>query len=158
MKYFLFATFTFLLISCSKTEKKMQSFDSFVYTYSAMTMSYSVKFTGNDTVYFMRRYPEPQTISYAIMKDAQKENIAALIQKIDFTKYKTEYNDKSISDAAGIKFDIKKNNQARIINIYGNTAPKELYGYATNFNEYLKHLDFQPYNGKVDFGKPTPPE
>ena len=158
MKHLLLAFLTFTLFSCSKTEKREQPFDSFVYSFSALRMDYSVKFTESDTVYFLKRFPKPETVSYALMKESQKDSIIALVSKVDFTKYKSEYAEEDVIDPVGIRFDSTKNNKSKSITIYDGTAPKELYNYATEFNEFIKYLNFQPYNGKVDFGKPIRPD
>jgi hypothetical protein len=157
MKYFLSALLALTLFSCSKTEKTEQPFDSFVYSFTALHQDYMVKINNSDTLYFWKRFPKPETIGYAIMKESQRDSIVALVSKIDFTKYKSEYTEENISDAGGLKFDLVKNDKLKSINIYGGTAPKELYDHAVKFNEIIKYLNFQPYNGKVDFGTPIRP-
>ncbi len=143
------ATITF---SCSKTEKKSLPFDSFVYSYSAMNIGYSIKFNNSDTVYFQKRYPKPETNYYAILKDAEKDSILGLVQKIDYSKYNAAYQQEGLKDGNGFKFYTLKNNKSSSIYVYGDKAPEELYIYATKFNEYAKRFNFQSYNGKVNFG------
>jgi hypothetical protein len=138
--------------SCSKTNKNSLPFDSFVYSYSAMNMEYSIKFNNSDTVYFQKRYPNPETNYYAIIKDTEKDSISALIQKIDFSKYNAIYQQDNLKDGNGFKFYTIKDNKTNSIYVYGNKAPKELYLNAAKFNEYAKRFNFQPYNGKVNFG------
>jgi hypothetical protein len=92
------------------------------------------------------------------MKESQRDRIIALVSKIDFAKYKSEYTEEDLADAVGLKFDVRKNNKFQSTTIYGDTAPKELYNYAAEFNELIKSLNFQPYSGKVDFGKPIRPD
>lgn len=152
MKYLLSALLLLLLFSCNKTEKKEPPFDSFVYSFSTLHLNYSVKFTNSDTVYFLKRFPKPETTSYAIMNDAQRSNIVALIKKIDFSKYKSEYIQENIVDAVQLRFDVTKNNKSKSIDIYGDIAPEALYVYPTEFNDFIKHLNFQPYTHKIDFG------
>ena len=138
------------LLSCSKTEKKELPFDSFVYSFSAQALDYSIKFNNSDTVYFTKRRPEPATNSYAIIKDAQKDSLVALAEKLDFSKYESTYEDKSIMDASAFKFVKSKDGKEKSISVYGTKAPEELYKYAAKLNGYIKHLDFQPYKGKID--------
>lgn len=155
MKYLLISLFSLTLFSCTKTEKKEQPFDSFVYSFSAQALDYSIKFNNSDTVYFIKRRPEPATNSYAIITGTQKDSLIALTENIDFSKYESSYEDKAIMDASAFKFYKIKNTRENSVYVYGTKAPEALYKYATQLNEYIKHLNFQPYNGKVDFGKPV---
>ena len=150
MKYFLLSFLSITLLSCSKTEKKELPFDSFVYSFSAQALDYSIKFNNSDTVYFTKRRPEPSANSYAIIKDAQKDSLVALAEKLDFSKYESAYEDKSIMDASAFKFVKSKDGKEKSISVYGTKAPEELYKYAAKLNEYIKRLDFQPYKGKID--------
>jgi hypothetical protein len=149
MKYLLSALLPLLLFSCNKTEKQEQPFDSFVYSFTALRIDYMVKFTNTDTVYFLKRFPKPETVSFAIMEKSKRDSITTLIKKIDFAKYKSEYNEENLVDATGIRFESTKASVTKTIDIYGGTAPKELYDYTAEFNKQLKHLNFQPFEGKV---------
>lgn len=163
MKYILLAITCLLLLSCFKTEKKELPFDSFVYSFSAQHLDYSVKFTENDTVYFQKRHPSPLTNYFSIMKSYQKDSLIALINKLEYSKYDTIYNQDNIVDAEGFKFYTVKNGKENSIYVYGSKAPKELYEYAEKLNNFTKQFDFKPYNKSVDFGNlknielPTPP-
>lgn len=158
MKHLLLAFLTFTLFSCSKTEKKEQPFDSFVYTFSTLGLDYSAKFTNSDTVYFLKRIPKPETVTYAIMKETQKDSIIALIKKIDYIKYKSDYLQESLVDGSAFRFESIKDDKAKSINVYGNNAPKELYSYAKALNEVIKQLNFSHYDGKVYFGELIRPQ
>lgn len=164
MKYLLpLLLIPLLFLCCNKTERQKQPFDSFVYSFTALRMDYTVKFTNTDTVYFLKRFPKPETVSFAIIEESKRDSITALIKKIDFAKYKSEYAEENLVDATGIRFESTKASMRKTIDIYGGTAPKELYDYAAEFNKQLKHLNFQPYTGKEHFGNlkhielPAPP-
>jgi len=157
MKNLLIFSIAICFISCSKTEKKEQPFDSFVYSFSAQALDYSIKFNDSDTVYFTKRRPEPAANSYAIITDKEKDRLIALTTAIDFSKYENSYEDKTIMDASSFQFYKVKNAEENSIKVYGTKAPEELYRYATQLNDYIKQLNFKPYNGKVDFGKPIQP-
>lgn len=145
------------LMSCSKTEKKEQPFDSFVYSFSAQALDYAVKFNNSDTVYFIKRRPEPVANSYAIITNEEKDRLIALTEGINFSKYESKYEDNAIMDASSFQFYTTKNGQENTVYVYGTKAPEELYRYATQLNDYIKRLDFKPYNGKVNFGKSIQP-
>lgn len=153
MKYLVLALATITLIGCNKTEKKEQSFDSFVYTFSAQAIDYSIKFNESDTVYFTKRRPEPAANSYAIVTEAQKDSLIALAERLDFSKYESVYEDKAIMDASAFKLYKTKNGKESSVYVYGTKAPEELYRYATQLNEFTKPLNFKPYSGTTpNFG------
>jgi hypothetical protein len=153
MKYFCVSLFTLTLFSCAKTEKKDQPFDSFVYSFSAQALDYSIEFNNNDTVYFIKRRPEPAANSYAILDIKQKDSLSALLQKLDFSEYQSDYKDDAIMDASAFTLSKTKDGKKNSVHVYGTKAPKELYIYAAKLNEYSKKLDFQAYNGKIAINK-----
>jgi len=150
MKYLLLSFLFITLLGCSKTEKKELPFDSFVYSFSAQALDYSIQFNSSDTVYFTKRRPEPATNSYAIIDGIQKDSLVALAERLDFSKYGSSYEDKSIMDAGTFKFVKLVNGKEKSISVYGTKAPEELYRYAAKLNEHIKRLDFKPYKGKID--------
>jgi len=155
MKYLFLALASLTLLSCNKTEKKEQPFDSFVYSFSAQALNYSIKFNTSDTVYFAKRRPEPAANSYAIITDAQKDKLIALAKKLDFSKYEKVYEDKAIMDASAFKLYTTKDGKDNSIYVYGTKAPEELYLYAAELNDYAKTLNFQPFSGTTNFGDVT---
>ena len=157
MKYLSLLLLPLLLLSCSKSDKKEPPFDSFVYSFTSLHQDYMIKLNKTDTLYFWKRFPKPETVGYAIMENPQRDSIVAIVSKIDLSKYKSEYTEQETSDATGLRYDLLKNGKLKSINIYGDTAPKELYNHAVKLNEVIKRLNFQPYNGMVDFGKPIRP-
>ena len=154
---------SFIILSGCKTDTREQPFDSFVYSYAAMDMEYSIKFNEGDTVYFQKRYPKPASNYFAVVKDAQRDSIIALASQVDFAKYDSLYVDPTLSDAEKFKFYKQKDNKIYWVYVADRNGPKELFKLAIQFNEFAKHLNFQPYNGKIDFGNlkhielPTPP-
>lgn len=152
MKYVFLTLISVSLFSCVKTEKKEQPFDSFVYSFSAQALNYSIKFNTSDTVYFIKRRPEPLANSYAIITDAQKQKLISLAKRLDFSKYQSTYQDKAIMDASAFKLYKTKDGKENSIYVYGTKAPEELYRYAAELNDYAKTLNFQPNNGTTDFG------
>jgi len=153
MKYLFLALVSIFLISCNETQKKDQPFDSFVYTFSAQALDYSIKFNNSDTVYFTKRRPEPAANSYAIIDGTQKDSLIALVEKLDFSKYQSVYEDNAIMDASAFKLYKHKDGTENAVYVYGTKAPEELYRYAAQLNEYSKRLNFKQYNGKnPDFG------
>ena len=162
MKYLSLLLLPLLLLSCNKSDKKEQSFDSFVYSYSAENMSYSIKITNNDTLYFQKRYPEPVTNYYTLVRNASKDSLISLVEKIDFIKYDSIYDDAYV-DGLGFKFFIAKKKKTNSIYVHSENAPKDLYTFAAKFNSLVSSFNFQPYTGKVHFGNlkhielPAPP-
>lgn len=149
MKYIALSFLAITFLSCSKTEKTELPFDTFEYSFSAQALDYSIKFNNSDTVYFIKRRPEPAANSYAILDDKQKDSLKALVQKLDFAKYKAAYNDNAIMDASTFTLTKTKGSTENSVHVYGTKAPEELYIYAAKLNQYSKHLDFKPCLGTV---------
>lgn len=141
-----------LIISCSKADKDNRSTDSFVYSFSAQHLDYSIKFNDNDTVYFQKRFPEPVSNYYAVIKNNEKRNIIEIIDKINFSRYDSIYEQQNLKDGDGFKFYKTKKSKVNSIYVYGNKAPEELYHYTIQFNNLSKTFNFKPFDGKVDFG------
>lgn len=150
MKYIALSFIALAFLSCSKSEKTDLPFDTFEYSFAAQALDYSIKFNTSDTVYFIKRRPEPAADSYAILNEKQKDSLVALVQRLDFSKYKTSYEDNAVMDASAFILSKTKGSTKNSVYVYGTKAPEDLYIYAAKLNQYSKHLDFKPYSGKTD--------
>lgn len=153
---------TAVIIACSP-EKKEKEFDAFVYSYAAENINYSVKFTDGDTIYFRRRYPNPQADYYALFQGAQKDSLLALAGRINFANYDSIYKDETLSDGVAISFYRKKDNKADRIFVHDMQAPPALFKLAERFNKLAGRFDFKPTPAGQDYGNvegialPAPP-
>ena len=144
-----------VLFGChnNKSKGQLKSFDSFVFSYSAEDLAYSMKFTfDSDTTFLGISFPEKGNKYFAIIQVKDKKMIDSFLSVYKLSSFDTTYIQEHLNDGIEYKFYLTKDTTKNWVYIYGQEGPKELYLFAnwlTNFKEQLK---FYPYNGKVKFG------
>jgi hypothetical protein len=167
MRNFIIIILFGIFISCqNKNAKENISFTNFVFSMSAQHSDYSMKFTESDTVYFERRFPDPKEHFYCVIKKSEKDSVYKIVDEINFEKYDSIYDEYPINglvDGTGYKFYVENQGKQKWIYIYGHTAPKELYKFASFFTRLKERQQLHPTNKKIDFGNlnhillPEPP-
>src|SRR3954465_5700638 len=94
--------FIVITIGCDKKnqQKKLNSFDSLVFTNSELYSDYSIKFTNSDTIFLERRFPKPKELSYSIIQREEIEPLDSFLKKNDFKRYDTLYFQNNLQDGA----------------------------------------------------------
>lgn len=149
-------TITFGLIAlmlCSSCAKNAAEapFDYFVFSYSAETINYSVKFTNSDTAYFQLRYPNEEE-RYALLKKSGRDTILALIREVRFNDSDTIYYNEQIEDGTVVKFFKRQGNAISSVHNYEVKDPDKLLDLGNRFDEFIMKLTFYPSEKKQDYG------
>ncbi|KRB59310.1 hypothetical protein [Flavobacterium sp. Root186] len=154
-KTVLLITIGCLFFGCKKEETTEFPFDSLVLSESGLRHSISIKFTKSDTVFFQKRFPEPQGNFYAIIQSEEKIKLNKYFKKLDFNKFSSEYHQENLCDGYSCLINIIVNGKSKSISIYGNNAPKELYNYIDSLAYFKKNLKFISTKQIIDFGDLT---
>lgn len=148
--------FLVVFASCERqVEGEKAGFDSFVFSSTALHSDYSVKFTGSDTIYLERRFPNPTERFYGVITKSQKDSVHQVISEINFAKYDSIYDEYKINglvDGGGYKFYLENGPEKKWIYVYGDIAPEEIYRLASFFESLKEKQKFCPTTKKVDFG------
>ena len=140
---------SFLCICCeSKEENDIQTF---VFSNAGLYYDYSLKFNSSDTIYYEQRFPSPTQNFYTIVKHEKKDSLFELIQKIDFSKYNSNYSDQSLVDGKAFRFLIVRKGKIDSIFIYGKDGPPLFYKLASTLKVITKQNKLFKLNKKIDF-------
>jgi hypothetical protein len=146
--------FIVITIGCDKKnqQKKLNSFDNFVFTNSELYSDYSIKFTNSDTIFLERRFPKPKELSYSIIQREEIEKLDSFLKKNDFKRYDTLYFQNNLQDGASYKFYLTKDTVISWVLIYGNEAPRPLYDFAKWLDNLKNQQTFYQIDTTIDFG------
>jgi hypothetical protein len=159
----LYIVMALLIISCSKKEElKPFPLESLIFSYAGLHHDNSIKFTKSDTVYLQKRFPEPKENFYAILNKSEKIELNKLMSLLNYKKYDSVYEQENLYDANSYLLNISENKKNKLIFIYGDKAPKELYNYIDSLGKFKSKLKFIKTKQIIDFGDlkyilPPPP-
>ena len=151
-KLILFATILILTGCKEKRSERIIKKDMFVFSFVSEGVDFSLKFTGGDSIYLLKKYPLPKETFIAIPKKQDKNSIQSLVNKLDFSMYDTIYNQTNLKDGTAFKFYKVKNDSVHQIYVYGHIAPEELYEIADRLLQIQKRQRWAVTNNMVDFG------
>ena len=146
------------LISCKKNE----DFDSFDFSYTGtFTESFSIKFTKNDTVYIRQHWtrndiyenksiPKSNNNYVAKLNETDRKKLFNYISKIDFTKFKNEYN-QDYSDGRYFKLNIKRRKLNKTILVHSYKIPKEIDSLSRWIVDLKQRMKLVKSNKNVNF-------
>jgi hypothetical protein len=152
--------FIVIFTSCEKKEDK--TFTNFVFSSAGLHYDYSLKFTNSDTVYFQKRFPQPEENYYSLLNKEDRKNLNKFVEKIDFEKIDTIYAQENLADGESLLFNISQQKENRWVFIYGHNAPKELFEFSIWLKEFKEKQKFKSNTKIIDFGDlkyilPPPP-
>ncbi|MBP5983758.1 MAG: hypothetical protein KA734_08540 [Fluviicola sp.] len=150
LKIFYVLASVFFMNSC---KEKTSSIKTFIFSNESMPFDYSIKLNANDSIYLQTRFPNPEKNEYGILRKEKKDSLFDLLEKIDFSKYKTSYSDEHLQDGEAYRFIIKRDEKIDSIFIYGDNGPKEFYELAEKIKILISKTEFKKLNGKIDFEK-----
>ena len=83
----------FFLCSCNKGTKDLTpNFKAFIYVNLNLRENNSLKFTGSDTLFLQKRFPEEPVGNYiAILNKQDKDSLIKRINKLNLKKYSPNY-------------------------------------------------------------------
>ena len=152
-----------LIVFMNSCKEKTRSIKTFIFSNESMPFDYSIKLNSYDSIYLQTRFPNPEKDEYGILRKEEKDSLFDLLEKIDFSKYKTSYSDEHLQDGEAFRFIIKRDKKIDSIFIYGDNGPKEFYELAEKIKILISKTEFKKLNGKIDFEKlnykmlPPPP-
>ncbi len=136
------------VVQCKEEKLKTQPviYDDFIFSYSGFQLNYSMKFSKSDTIFLQIRFPKPTATFYSILQSSDKLKLDSILEKIDFKKYDTLYEQHNLEDGTGLKFFLEKDSVINWVYIYGENGPTQLY----NFAKWLRHLKDKQYFFQID--------
>src|SRR6476661_5505687 len=98
--------------------------DDLIFSFSNLSEDYSLKISGNDSIFMQVRFPRPRQLYFALTDRATTDLLKKKFNEIEFEKLDSTYIQPSVHDAGEFMF-YKKNNAGRswFVYIYGNNAP-----------------------------------
>jgi len=134
----------FILFSCNKGTKDLTpNFKAFIYVNLNLRENNSLKFTGSDTLYLQKRFPEEPIGNYiAILNKQDKDSLIKRINDLNFKKYSPNYIEKNIEDGNSQVFIISRNKKPESIYIHGRIGPSEIKAFGSWFEKLESELKF----------------
>jgi hypothetical protein len=147
----------FMMISCKKEIKENEveaNFKSFVYVYGDMRSYNLIKFTGGDTLFLQRKFPEHNEGNYyAVLPKVNKDWLNAYLNKLDFKKYKSIYESFLMEDGSSEIFIMNRKGLERGVYTH-ECGPKEFKQLSVWIENLKKNYTFIPTKKEIDFGNP----
>lgn len=143
MKKLVISMSFFFLFSCNKGTKDLTpNFKTFIYVNLNLRENNSLKFTGRDTLYLQKRFPEEPVGNYiAILNKQNKDSLIKRINKLNLKKYSPNYIE-NIDDGNSQVFIISRNKKPKSIYIHGRIGPLEIKDFGSWFEKLESELRF----------------
>ncbi|HEV8270604.1 MAG TPA: hypothetical protein VGQ04_04820 [Chitinophagaceae bacterium] len=152
----LFCLVALTIFNCNHgVTKQYPRYNAFVFSSSAESENYSIKFAGNDTIFLQERFPKPKQLFYSVIQKDDRKKLDSLLEKVDFPRYDTVYFQNNLQDAITYKFYLARDTTINWVLIYGHKGPKSLYEFAGWLTALKDRQTFHPTNASVDFGDLT---
>ena len=138
MKKLVIFILIFMVFFCSKeTKNLMPNFDDFIYVNLNLKETNSLKFSGNDTLYLQKRFPEkPDEYYFTIINSQLKDSLIKRINKLTFEKYKPGYISQN-TEGENLQFlIICRNEKPEFVSVSEKNEPSEI----RTFRIWLKKL------------------
>ena len=147
-KYFLLIFIMIFVVKCKEEKHKTQPamYDDFIFSCSGFQENYSIKFSKSDTIFLQIRFPKPMATFYSILQNSDKLKLDSILEKIDFNKFDTLYEQRNLEDGTGLKFLLEKDSAINCVYIYGENGPAQFYKIA----KWLRHLKEKQYFFQID--------
>jgi hypothetical protein len=133
----------FIFFSCNKETKDLTpNFKAFIYVNLNLRENNSLKFSGSDTLYLQKRFPEEPVGNYiAILNKQDKDSLIKRINKLNLKKYSPNYIE-NIADGNSQVFIISRNKKPESIYIHGRIGPSEIKDFGSWFEKLQSELKF----------------
>ncbi|WP_337966884.1 hypothetical protein [uncultured Flavobacterium sp.] len=126
-----------LFYSCNKKEAVFApNFTDFIFVNLSLQENISLKFTGNDTLYFQKRLPDLPLENYIVVINKQdRDSLTLKINKLDLAKYESIYA-QSAGDNSQV-FILNKDGRSKSVCIIEGSGPEEMI----RFGNWLNKLE-----------------
>jgi len=153
-RQFLLLSLTLCFYSCGNKniEKRIKSFDEFIFSQSALHENYSLKFTKSDTLFLEERFPEPSKQFYAFVSDSIRRKLNFILDTLNIARFDTAYLQENLQDGVSYKFYLRNDSFTKTVGVYGYEVPKELYSFSLLLDSFAKTVIRYPIVREIDFG------
>jgi hypothetical protein len=136
----IFLVFTVAFFSSCDKEREIvaPNFTDFVYVNFNLRQNTSLKFSGTDTLFLQKRFPEEPVGNFIAILDKQdRDSLIRKINDLHFEKYKAKYFQEKIEDGNSQVFALNKGKKTKSVFIHGRTCPLEI----NDFGVWLKRFE-----------------
>lgn len=148
----------FIIISCKKSnseEKIIPNFKSFTYCYNDIRSNNLIKFTGNDTIFLQRRFPEEQEGNYyVVLEKRDKDWLNIFLNNLNLKVYDSIYDSSDVEDGYNETFIINRIGSERGVFISNRIGPIEFKELSDWLRNLKKNSIFIATKKVIDFNKP----